>query len=306
MKNLSSISIIGFGNQAKAWAMNLRDSGVNVHIGLRSDSSSISTVQEMGFSSFDFEKELLPSKIFVLLIPDSEHEKALCSLAKINSGNLCVYAHGYSLSSLQLQLKFNMFEHLLLAPKSIASEVRFLYETKGNISAIYSDEYTTSMNKAQIKELASLVGIKNIFFATFKEETQADLFSEQSILCSLLPYGALETFNTLRAKGYPQELAFFECFYEVKLIADTLLKVGPLNFFDLISPNALVGSQVGKEVLFDENFKFKLQKILEDITNGNFDNCLKNTNTESLREDIKSYWKTQELNTVYEKLKDQL
>jgi ketol-acid reductoisomerase len=306
VKDLTEISIIGFGNQAKAWALNMRDSGLNVHIGLRPDSPSKSLATELGFNVFNVEAIEIPTQYFVLLIPDDKHLHALTKIEKLNDDKICIYAHGHSLTKNQLNIKFPHFQHILLAPKSIASEVRFLFETKGNISAIYSNEFAKEISIKKIEELASNVGINNIYPASFKEETEADLFSEQSILCSLLPYGALHTFNTLRERGYPRELAFFECFYEVKLIADTLLKVGPQKFFELISPNALIGSKVGKELIFDDNFQGKLDKIMDNIQSGNFDVVVDSTNIEELRNEIKQFWSTQELNSTYEELKGQL
>jgi ketol-acid reductoisomerase len=303
VKELTEITIIGFGNQAKAWALNMRDSGLKVHIGLRPNSSSKSLAKELGFNYFNIEATEIPTKNFVLLIPDDKHLNALTEIEKINDNKVCIYAHGYSLTKSELNIKFPAFQHILLAPKSIASEVRYLFETKGNISAIYSNEHAPNVSIEQIQLIASKVGIKNIFPASFKEETEADLFSEQSILCSLLPYGALQTFNTLRAEGYPKELAFFECFYEVKLIADTLLKVGPEKFFDLISPNALIGSKVGKELLFDNEFQNKLNTLVNNIQNGKFDKIVESTNIEDLRNEMKQFWSKQELNSTYEDLK---
>ena len=306
MKNQNKISIIGFGNQAKAWAMNLRDSGAEVYIGHRPHSKSKELAQEMGFKTFNFQTSEVPSQNFVLLIPDDQHEKALTEIAKINKDKTCYYAHGFSLTRFQLNVKFPMFKHILLAPKSIASEVRFLYETKGIISAIYSNEFAPEITKDEIAKFSSLVGFKEIYPASFLEETQADLFSEQSILCSLLPYGALETYNTLVEKGYPKELAFFECFYEVKLIADTLLKVGPQKFFELISPNALIGSEVGREFLFGPDFKDKLTKMLNQIEEGYFDSLIEKSNVEELRKNISQFWQNQDLTQTYNRLKDRL
>ena len=255
MEKLTEITIIGFGNQAKAWAMNLRDSGINVYIGLRSNSQSVIHAQNLNFTTFSYESDTIPSKFFALLIPDESHFEALDKMKVEHNKHVCIYAHGFSNIKFKLSQKFPYIKHLLLAPKSIASEVRFLYETNKNISAIFSNEFCSDLTQNDIQEVASHIGFKNIYYSTFEQETHADLFSEQSILCSLIPYGALLAYNTLRENNYPKELAFFECFYEIKLIADTLLKVGPEKFFDLISPNALIGSQLGKDLLLDDNFQ---------------------------------------------------
>lgn len=302
---MNEFSIIGFGNQAQAWALNLKDSGVKVFIGLRKGSASKSKVQSMGFEVF-YLQDKIPTKNFALLIPDDQHELALRVLTQNNENNFCIYAHGYSLSKFKLQLTFPQFEHILLAPKSIASELRFRYETHGNLTGFYSLEFAPSFTTQELKEIAQLLGLKNSYPTSFIEETQADLFSEQSILCSLLPYGILETYNTLIEKGYSEELSFYECFYESKLILDTIFKVGPQAFFELISPNALIGSEVGRHALIDDQFKEKLHQLLKDIEQNKFQETIEKTDIVTLKKQVANYWKNQSLNSTFNKLKGTL
>lgn len=297
-------SIIGFGNQAKAWAMNLRDSGIEISIGLRKNSSSYQAAEKMGFQTFCFENEPIKSEAFALLTPDDTHSNILESIINFNKNKICLYAHGFSFNQGNFAKTFPSIEHILLAPKSIASELRFNYETNNNLVGIYSLEGAQKLDEVTLKSFAQKLGLKSIYNASFKEETNADLFSEQSILCALLPYGALTTFNTLRNKGYPKELAFFECFYEIKLIADTLLKVGPQKFFDLISPNALIGSEKGQKLLFDQSFQNKLDTLLKEIENKNFEEEIEKTDIVALRQKINQTWSSEELSKVYDQLKD--
>jgi ketol-acid reductoisomerase len=303
---MNEITIIGFGNQARAWALNLRDSNLKVFIGLRKSSISLSVAKDLGFSTFCFEEEKIPTSNFALLIPDSSHQSALETISKLNSNINCVDAHGYSLSKFNLQSLYPNLNHILLAPKSIASELRFLYETKGNLTGFYSLEFAPNVELAEIKMIAQNLGMKNLYPTSFLEETQADLFSEQTILCSLLPYGILESFNTLVNKGYSKELAFYECFYEAKLILDTIFKVGPKDFFNLISPNALIGSQIGKDLLIDDAFKEKLRVLLQNIENDTFQDQIKSTDIDQLRNNISSFWKDQTLSKTYDEHKDSL
>ncbi len=305
MKTTNQISIIGFGNQAKAWAMNLRDSGFQVYIGLRPNSPSIQLANQLKFKTFSIE-EHVPTEIFVMLTPDDQHEIIIKTIYEKNQEKVCLYAHGHSMDRFNLYKKYPKIEHILLAPKSIASELRFRYETKQNLTAFYSLEYANDYDLNDIKKLAQSLGIKNIFPASFSEENEADMFSEQALLCSLLPYGILETYNKLIENGFSKELAFYECFYESKLIVDTLFKVGPKDFFNLISPNALIGSQVGKKLIFTENFQDSLDKLFTEIKNQSFKKTIETTNLVELRNQVSSYWEDQSLTHSYLKLKDTL
>lgn len=286
--------------------MNLRDSGVEVFIGLRAQSQSKSIALKSGFKVFDIDQESIAGKYCAILTPDHTHKDLLIKLSVHNENIICIYAHGYSMVKDKLSFAFPSFEHILLAPKSIASELRFRYETKENLTAFYSLEYSNLEQLDIIKKLANLLGINNLYPTNFEEEMKADLFSEQSILCSLLPYGINEAYQTLIEQGYSKEIAFFECFYESKLILDTIFKMGPKSFFELISPNALIGSQVGKELLFDEQFKKKLKALLLNIENQNFHQTIDNTNIEDLKVQVSNFWQKQDLNNTYNGLKESL
>lgn len=300
MKDIREITIIGFGNQAKAWAMNLRDSGFKVYIGLRENSNSLALVNQLQFESFDFDKEEIPTKNFVLLIPDDQHFSCLTQILKnsFNKGKNCILGHGYSFIKDNLKDHFPEIDFSLLAPKSIASELRFLFETKGEIGAFYHSNSTEV-----IKDISKALGVTHLFEANFKEEMEADLFSEQSILCSVIPYTALETFNFLVAKGIPSKLAYYECFYEIKLITDTLLKYGPEKFFEMISPNALIGAQKGKEILLNDQFKNSLGKIFSDIKSGSFFEEIDRTDIVKLKEEVSLFWKGQKLNQEFNEIR---
>ncbi|MBT4790066.1 MAG: hypothetical protein HON90_00720 [Halobacteriovoraceae bacterium] len=307
VKKERELSIIGFGNQAKSWSLNLRDSGYNVFIGLRKNSSSQAAANSLGFKTFCFEQDEIPTDAFALLIPDDQHEQALKILTAVNhSKKAGLYAHGFSLDQNHLADKYPHWDHVLLAPKSIASELRFLYETKGSLGGFYSLDAANNFTLSQLTELATAIGLTNIYPASAKEETQADLFSEQTILCSLLPYGILEVYNTLIKRGYSNELAFYECFYESKLIIDTMLKRGPKDFFNLISPNALIGSEIGKDLFINQDFKDKLNHLLDKIENNQFQESIQDVDIDKLRTNISNFWQDQSLHNTYEKLRDTL
>jgi ketol-acid reductoisomerase len=311
---MKKLAIIGFGNQAKAWALNLRDSGWEINIGLRPNSHSHELASRLTFKTFDYTK---PNShyLFAILTPDETHQDVVTSLYDIyksdvnkndiNKNLSFIYAHGFSLH--YTDLKFFDCNHILLAPKAIASELRYEYETQGKNGGVYSFEYLKDLSiKEDILSLAKDLGLTSLHEASIADETIADLFSEQTLLCSTLPYAAVHSFNKLRQKGISQEVAFFECWHEVKLIANTMVKLGPEKFFDLISPNALIGSEIGKSSLFNDEYNKKLDDILEHIISGNFKLDLESTKLQVIKDDVLTFWKSQELTQVHKRLQQEL
>ena len=310
----SPILIIGFGSQAKSWALNLRDSGFNVHVALRKNSSSTKLVRRLGFKTLFFgESSLKPYSVVLMLTPDHTHETILKTYRKdFSHKSNFIYAHGFSYCHGSFEKNFSEFNHLLLAPKAIASEVRFQYETRGKLGAAYSVEMIKDPKKKEsalviVLELAKGIGINvGPFQSSFEEECYADLFSEQSILCSLLPYAASMSFKKLREKGVSKEIAYFECWAELKLICDALTKFGPVDFFNLISPNALIGGEKAKNLLFDDDFEQKLNSLIDDIWSKKFFKEVESTDIEELRKKVNSHWEKQELQKLHKSLGTEL
>lgn len=306
-----NIGIIGFGNQAKAWALNLRDSGYNPIIILRPNSPSLKLVKKLGLKSYSIQdSETKNLEWLCLLTPDHTHAGFLKDHRDFLAEDAAIIlAHGYSVIYQELASINPRWSLLLFAPKAIAAELRLQYETKGKLSGVYSTElsHRPKKDKAFILELATAIGLTSgPFPTTFKHETQADLFSEQSILCSIIPYICLESYNLLRKKGVSKELAYLECWYEVKLIVDTLIKLGPSQFFNLISPNALIGSQKAVRLFFDEGMDKKLKALFADIESGKFNEEILSVNTEKTQKDVAHFWANQELCQVHDQLKQSL
>ena len=299
------IVLVGFGSQAKAWALNLRDSKVNFKIALTPSSPSILKARAMGFETIELESQELENfSTFLILIPDDKHlsffEK---NFPYIKANSQFVYAHGFSLSKDRLHEKYPQFHHSLLAPKSIASDVRFQYETKGKIGAAY---YASKPeNELVLKNLASQLGFTALYKSHFDEECMADLFSEQSLLCSIIPYASLMSYNLLRKNGVSAEVAFMECFLELKSITHAFVTLGPQAFFNLISPNALIGSQKGRKILLGDSFNKDLEQILIDIKNKQFYKEVE-IDANLLRQKVLKEWDQEELSQTFIKLKNEL
>lgn len=305
MAQNKSLVIVGFGSQAKAWALNFKDSQCPVKIALSSHSSSRSRAEKLGFECISLEtQELRAFSTFILLIPDDQHsiffEK---NSSYFEAKSHFIYAHGFSLSKEKLHQKYPQFSHSLLAPKAIASEVRFQYETGGKIgAAFFAPNHDCEQ---QLRTIASQVGLTALYQSNFEEECTADLFSEQSLLCSLLPYGALKSYQVLRQNGASKEIAFMECFLELKSISQAFVTMGPVEFFKLISPNALIGSQKGRNLLLNKEFDHGLEQIMIDIKNKQFYKEV-DQDANALREKVLKEWEAEELSITFDQLKSEL
>ena len=223
--------------------------------------------------------------------------------------SLIILAHGQSFIKDRLAEHFPQWNFALLAPKAIAREVRRRYLQKEKIGGCLSLEgIKTESQRCEefLRTLASRMGLTTLFPTTFREEACADLFSEQSLLCSALPYMALYSYNKLREKGHSKEIAYMECWMEVKLIADTMVDLGPEKFFNLISPMALTGGELARTKLFDQNYFDQLENIYRDIDSGAFFKKVDSIDFQKTREEVLSFWKGQELTQTFKELKEVL
>lgn len=302
------LTIIGFGNQARAWSQNLKDSGFPIRVALRPLSPSIELAQKLGFEIVEIgSKDFYQDRAFALLTPDQAHRDFMMEHGPhFEQGSAILYAHGFSLLKSEFHHKFPHLQHVLFAPKSIGSELRRQYELKGKLGAVYSLEFyqgeAASFEK-WLLNLAIALGINmGPFKATFKSETEADLYSEQGLLCSLVPYAAGEMFQHLVESGTEPELAYFECWHELKLIVNAMVDKGPEGFFDLISPNALVGAEKGFQKLITPEFKNNLKGLLRDIQNGVFNQELDQTDVEETRRIIRERWQKSPLMKTFRQI----
>ena len=259
----------------------------------------------MGFTVIDLESDALKqSKTLVMLIPDDQHLSFLKeNLLFLKPGTHLIYAHGFSLSKFDLANQYAQFTHSLHAPKAIASEVRYQYEIHGKIGAAYFAPNEKA--EAELRAISKSAGFTALYKSHFNEETKADLFSEQSFLCSILPYVALKSFNVLRKNGISQEVAFMECFLELKSISQAIVTLGPEAFFNLISPNALIGAQKGRELLLGKEFDDSLEKIINEINDKTFYKEVE-IDADALRKEVLLEWRKEELSEVFKRLKADL
>lgn len=268
------VAVIGYGSQGHAQAQNLKDSGLNVVVGLRKESSSWPLAEEDGFEVLTTAEAAAKADLVQILIPDIKQGSVFKNDIEPNleEGNALVFSHGLNIHYDQILPQKNV-DVFMVAPKSPGHLVRRLYEDgKGvpGLLAVYQD-YT---GKAYDLGLAYAKGIgcthAGVIETTFKEETETDLFGEQAVLCGGTTSLVKAGFETLVEAGYQPEIAYFEVLNELKLIVDLMFEGGISTMRDSISDTAQYGDLISGPRVIDEHVKENMQAVLEDIQTGKF------------------------------------
>jgi ketol-acid reductoisomerase len=269
-----TVAIIGYGSQGHAHAQNLKDSGVNVVVGLPASSLKREQVIADGLKVVDTDEAAKLGDLIMILVPDQIQKEVYDESIKPNlkDGNVLMFAHGFNILFNQIVPPVNV-DVIMVAPKGPGHTVRYQYnEGKGvpSLIAVYQD----ASGKAREYALAYAAGIgagrAGILETTFREETETDLFGEQAVLCGGVTELMKAGFETLVNAGYQPEIAYFECVHEMKLIVD-LINSGGFAFMRYsISDTAEYGDYVtGKRIITDETRK-EMKKVLTEIQNGTF------------------------------------
>ncbi len=268
------VAIIGYGSQGHAHALNLKDSGVEVVIGLYSGSKSAEKAKEAGFTVLNA-GDAVKNADFVMILINDEKQAALYKndvKPNMKSGATLAFAHGFNIHFNQIVPPTDI-DVIMIAPKGPGHTVRSQYtEGKGVpcLIAVYQD-YT---GKAKETALAYAMGIggarAGVLETTFKEETETDLFGEQAVLCGGVTALMKAGFDTLVEAGYQPESAYFECIHEMKLIIDLVVAQGMSFMRYSISDTAEYGDYtIGNRIITDETKK-EMKKVLTEIQNGEF------------------------------------
>ncbi len=297
---------------AKAVAQNLQDSGWKISIILRTGSIRAKDATNLGFSVHQMENfhwSNLSTPLF-FLFPDHEHKSFLEKYGgQLPKDTLLLYAHGFSHTAFDFAKKYPEFHHSLFALKAIAHEVRQNYLSQKLLMAAVDiptvpPETVTEMAQ-WLDSMALACGISlPLIKSSFKEECLADLFTEQSILCYFIPYLSEKIFTVMQKKGISSEIAFVESFYEMKLIVDALMEVGPKKFFSLISPNALMGSEWARKFYQNEISLNKMNEHWKELTNTNLADEFTVQKYRSEKQHNEDYWKDNPLQLAFEKWKE--
>lgn len=268
------VAIIGFGSQGHAHALNLKDSGIDVVVGLRKDGTSWKKAETAGIKVATVAEAVKGSDIVMILIPDElqgDTYKAEIG-PNLKKGAYLAFAHGFNIHFGQIvpDKGINVF---MAAPKGPGHLVRHEYTKGGGVPAlvsVYQDATGDTLEVALAYATGIGGGRAGIIETTFKDETETDLFGEQAVLCGGVSALITAGFETLVEAGYPPEMAYFECLHEMKLIVDLIYEGGISNMRYSISNTAQFGDLTRGPRVVTEETKKEMKKILSEIQNGEF------------------------------------
>ena len=268
------VAIVGYGSQGHAHALNLRDSGVNVVVACYPGSPSAERAAGEGLRVASVEDATKQSDIVMVLIPDHVQKKVyLHSIAPhLRGGQTLMFAHGFNVHFGAVVPPDNV-DVSMIAPKGPGHRVRELYvERVGVPSLLAVHQDATGSAKQNALAYAGALGAckAGVIETTFKEETESDLFGEQSVLCGGVTSLVKASFETLVNAGYQPEIAYFECLHELKLIVDLIYQGGLGYMRYSVSDTAEYGDYTRGPKVIDEHVRETMQKILADIQSGKF------------------------------------
>ena len=270
------VAVIGYGSQGRGQALNLKDSGVNVVVGLREDGKSWEKAIKDGLKVDTIEKAVKQADIVQILIPDEVQPQTFSAnriLENLKEGNTLMFSHGFNIHYKQI-IPPEYVDVIMVAPKGPGAIVRKEYE-KGrgvpNLIAIYQD-FTGHAKDIALAYSQAIGGTRaGAIETTFQEETETDLFGEQAVLCGGVVALIQAGFDTLIEAGYQPEVAYFECLNEMKLIVDLIYAGGITHMRKNVSNTAEYGDlRSGKRIITDQTRK-EMKKLLEDVKNGTFE-----------------------------------
>ena len=273
-----NVTIIGYGSQGHAHANNLKDSGVDVTVGLREGSSSWSKATEAGLKVMPVDQSVLNADLVMILAPD-EFQKGVFEKSikpNLKSNAILAFAHGFNIHFKKI-VPSETNTVIMIAPKGPGHTVRSTYLNGGGVPsliAIFNDAMQESEHSA--KDIALSYAKANggtragVLETTFKEETETDLFGEQAVLCGGLTALIKAGYETLVEAGYSPEMAYFECLHETKLITDLIQEGGIANMHYSISNTAEYGDYLSGPKVITEKTKEAMREILDNIQSGNF------------------------------------
>jgi ketol-acid reductoisomerase len=269
-----TIAIIGYGSQGHAHALNLKDSGMKVIVGLYPGSKSAQKAEQEGLMVANVADASSKADLIMILLPDEVQKSVYESEIKphLSPGKILAFAHGFNIHFGQVVPPANV-DVVMIAPKGPGHLVRRTYTQGEGVPCLFA-VYQDSTGQARDRAMAYAKGIggtrAGILETTFREETETDLFGEQAVLCGGLSALIKAGFETLVNAGYQPELAYFECLHEVKLIVDLVVEGGLAKMRDSISNTAEYGDYTrGPRVITDQT-KAEMQKILKEIQSGQF------------------------------------
>lgn len=268
------VSVIGYGSQGHAHANNLKDSGVDVSVGLREGSASVAKAETAGLSVKSIEDATAWADVVMILAPD-ENQAALYTEQiepNIKQGAVMAFAHGFNIHFEAIKPRADL-DVIMIAPKAPGHTVRSEFVAGGGIPDLIAIKQDVSGNAKKIAlSYASAIGGGRtaIIETSFREETETDLFGEQAVLCGGVTALVQAGFEVLVEAGYAPEMAYFECLHELKLIVDLMYQGGIADMRYSISNTAEYGDVTRGPRIVNDNTKAEMKKILGEIQSGEF------------------------------------
>jgi len=268
------VAMIGFGSQGHAHAENLRDSGVEVVVGLKKGGSSWAKAEAKGFEVLEVADAVKGADVVVILLPDEIQKEVYEREIEPNlkEGATISFGHGFSIHYGRIQPRADI-NVMMVAPKAPGHTVRSEFVRGGGIPDLVAVAQDPSGETLELaKSYASAIGggRTGIIETTFKDETETDLFGEQAVLCGGVSALIQAGFETLVEAGYPAEMAYFECLHEMKLIVDLIFEGGIADMRYSISNTAEYGDMVSGPRVINEESRKAMREILKEIQNGKF------------------------------------
>jgi ketol-acid reductoisomerase len=267
------IAVLGYGSQGRAHAMNLRDSGFEVVMGLRPGGKTATQAERDGFTVRAPAEAVDGAGLVAFLVPDMAQGKLYSDIeGELKKGATLLFAHGFNIHYGQIKPRSDL-DVVLIAPKGPGDLVRRQYEIGRGVPCLIAVAQDAT-GKAHARALAYAHGIGGtrggVLETTFSEETETDLFGEQAVLCGGATELIVSGFQTLVEAGYQPEVAYFECMHEMKLIVDLLHEGGLKKMHEFVSDTAKFGDLTRGPRIIDEHVKASMRGVLKDIQDGTF------------------------------------
>ena len=270
------IAVIGYGIQGKAQANNLKDSGLNVVVGLRKEGNSWKIAEADGQNVMEVRDAVRIADIIHILIPDMEQADVYKNEISpyVTENKALSFSHGASIHWKWIEPPTNV-DVIMVAPKGPGQRVRELFQEgfgTPSLVAVYRDHTGTALNR--VLALAKGIGSTRpgVIETNFKEEVETDWFGEQADLCGGAHTLIMKAFETLVEAGYQPEVAYFECLHEMKLIVDLIQKYGLTGMYNRVSETARFGGLTRGPRVIDESAKSRMKEVLSEIQSGQFAN----------------------------------
>src|ERR1700682_5394519 len=267
------IAVLGYGSQGRAHALNLKDSGFNVVVGVRKAGNSWKQAKRDGLAITEPVEAVRGAGLVAMRVPDMAQPGLYASVkSSLKPGATLLFAHGFNVHFKQIKPRKDL-DVVLIAPKGPGSLVRRQYQQGRGVPCLIAVSQDAT-GKAQAKALAYADGIGGtrggVLATSFAEETETDLFGEQAVLCGGATELVVRGFETLVEAGYQPEVAYYECMHELKLIVDLLHEGGLAKIHKFISETASSGDLTRGPRIVNERVKNEMRKVLKEVQNGKF------------------------------------